>query len=112
MRISVRAIIVCLAAPVVAVAVTGIGTGTAVAEPGCSGSMNGPWAYNGNCQGGGGSYRLEIDCVGYDFTAFPPILGQYTTREDLPLGKAGTVACFGPNWSSAGWGMGARIFRL
>lgn len=102
----------CLVAPAVAVALTGMATGTAAAEPDCSGSMNGPWAYNGTCQGDAGSYRLEIDCVGYDFTANPPILGQFTTRKDLPVGQSGTVACFGPYWSSAGWGMRARIFRL
>jgi hypothetical protein len=112
MRTSARAIAMCLAAPAAAFALTGMSTGTAAAEPGCSGSMNGPWSYNGTCQGDSGSYRLEIDCIGYDFTANPPILGQYTARKDLPVGQSGTVACFGPNWSSAGWGVGARIFRL
>ncbi len=112
MRISARAIAMCLAAPAVAVALTGTATGTAAAEPGCSGSMNGPWAYNGICQGGAGSYRLEVDCIGYNFAALPPALGQFTVRQDLPVGQAGTVACFGPNWSSAGWGVAGRIIRL
>ncbi|WP_227998669.1 hypothetical protein [Nocardia australiensis] len=94
-----------------AVALTGITAGTAAAAPGCNGSMNGQWAYNGVCGGEEGSYRLEIDCIGFNFGANPPI-GQFTMREDLPVGRAGTVSCFGPNWSSAGVGVGARIFRL
>ncbi|MCP2275005.1 hypothetical protein SAMN04244553_2364 [Nocardia amikacinitolerans] len=103
----------CLTAPLLALTATAAIAGTASADSsGCQGSMNGPWGYNGVCQGGEGTYRLEIDCVGYNFTTFPPILGQYTTRADLPVGQPGTVACFGPNWSSAGWALGSRIFRL
>ncbi len=110
MRTSARAVAMCLAAPVIAVALTGIGAGTAAADAGCQGSMNGPWSFNGGCYGGEGMYRLEVDCVGYNFAPFA--VGPYTIRQDLPVGQAGTVACFGPNWSSAGWAVGSRIFRL
>ncbi|MEV6432847.1 hypothetical protein [Nocardia sp. NPDC051463] len=112
MRTSARAVAMCLAAPIAAVALTGITAGTAAAAPGCEGSMNAGFSYNGVCRGEEGTYRLEIDCIGYNFAANPPVVGQFTSRQDLPVGQAGTVACFGPNWSSAGWAVGARIFRL
>ena len=112
MRLSARALALCLAAPAVAVALTGVSTGTAAADPGCQGSMNGPWAFNGQCQGDPGTYRIEVDCLGYDFSAGLPVLGQYTVRRDLPVGQSATVGCIGPNWSSAGYGIGGRIFRL
>ncbi|MEU8899738.1 hypothetical protein [Nocardia sp. NPDC048505] len=113
MRITARTLSLCLAAPVVALALTGVASGTAAAAPGpdgCEGSMNAGFAYNGNCQGGTGTYRLEVDCFGYNLSPFA--IGPYTVRKDLPVGQAGTVACFGPNWSSAGWGSGGRVFRL
>lgn len=110
MRTSARTVALCLAAPVAAIALTGIGAGTAAAAPGCEGSMNAGFAYNGLCSGGEGTYRLEIDCFGYNIAPFA--IGPYTVRQDLPVGQAGTVGCFGPNWSSAGWGSGGRIFRL
>lgn len=110
MRISARALALGLSAPLAAVALTGIGAGTASASPGCEGSMNAGWGYNAVCKGGEGTYRLEIDCIGYNLA--PLAVGPYTIRQDLPVGQAGTVACIGPNWSSAGWGVGGRVFRL
>lgn len=112
MGFSARTVAMLLAAPLAAVALSGVTAGTAAAAPSCEGSMNGPWAYNGLCQGGEGSYRLEVDCVGYNVATMPPAIGPFTVRKDLPDGQAGTVSCFGPNWSSAGWAVGARIFRL
>lgn len=113
MRITARTLPLYLAAPLMAAALTGLAPGTASAAPGpdgCEGAMNAGFAYNGVCKGGEGMYRLEVDCFGYSLN--PPALGPYTVRQDLPVGQAGTVGCFGPNWSSAGWGSGGRIFRL
>ncbi|MFB7878417.1 hypothetical protein ACFC06_24495 [Nocardia sp. NPDC056064] len=112
MRTSARALAMCLAVPAVAVALTGLASGTAAADPGCQGSMNGPWAFNGQCQGEPGTYRIEVDCLGYDFTTLPPALGQYTLRRDLPVGQAASIGCIGPGWVSAGYGVGGRVFRL
>ncbi|MRH91759.1 hypothetical protein GFY24_30705 [Nocardia sp. SYP-A9097] len=110
MRPSVRTVALSLATPVAAIALSGIATGTASAAPSCQGSMNAGFAYNGLCKDGEGMYRLEIDCVGYNTN--PLAIGPYTIRQDFPIGQAGTVACIGPGWSSAGWGVGGRVLPL
>ncbi len=98
-----------LATSAVAAAVAGIAPATASATPvTCTGSMNAFLAYNGECEGGAGTYWLEIDCIGYNVGVLPPVLGQYTVRKNLPLGQPGTVGCIAGNWSSAGYGIAGR----